>query len=289
MAPLVIYHGHCRDGFCSAWVASRFLEDAEFFAADYGTEPPLNLIAGRDVYVLDFCYPREDMDTIAGLAMRLVVLDHHKTAQEALRDFQCDDVRVIFDMERSGAGITWDWFSERTDQTRGAPRPWLVDYVEDRDLWRFKLRDSEMVNAFVSTLSFEFHSWSYALNLGLDEAVSRGAICQHKTRQYIREVLAANAQLVEFDGETVPLVNAPQVDISELVRELLDQTDDAPFALGFWQRGDGKFAYSLRSNEGFDVSEVAKRYGGGGHAQAAGFVSDEILHRHLRRATLESR
>ena len=452
MTPLVIYHGHCRDGFCSAWVASRFLEDAEFFAADYGDPPPMDRIEGspRDVYVLDFSYPRAELIEIAKRAKSLVLLDHHRTAQQDLQSLQSEMARIcaiplpdgsvayidkedavnirpyswsksghggamayagggrenpksvymhrlimgaeegmlvdhvnrnpldnrranlrhatkqqnaanmdrgskfkgvtesrgklraqitvdgqnrylgtfdtpedaaraydsaareafgqyallnfgstidlvppnmtiVFDMERSGAGITWDWFrAEPRWRELDSERPWLVNYVEDRDLWRFKLQESEAVNAYVSTLPFEFAAWNEASEIWPDQAIKWGDICLAKTRQYIREVLAANAQLVEFDGETVPLVNAPQVDISELVRELLDQTDDAPFALGFWQRGDGKFAYSLRSNEGFDVSEVAKRYGGGGHAQAAGFQADEILHRHVRRATLES-
>jgi phosphoesterase RecJ-like protein len=30
--------------------------------------------------------------------------------------------------------------------------------------------------------------------------------------------------------------------------------------------------FGLRSRNGFDVSEVAKKFGGGGHAAAAGFV-----------------
>ncbi len=296
MTPLVIYHGHCRDGFCSAWVASQILEDAEFFAANYGDPSPIGLVEGRDVYVLDFCYPREQMEAIALSAKSLVVLDHHKTAQEALAGFEHEfrfrsiDVTVVFDMERSGAGITWDWFrAEPRWRGLDPARPWLVDYVEDRDLWRFALPDSEIVNAYIAVLPFEFKAWNDALADGTLIAVSRGATCQEKMRQYIRETLAANAQLVEFDGEIVPLVNAPKVDISELVRELLDQTDDAPFAMGFSQANDGRFVYALRSKEGVDVSEVAKRHGGGGHAQAAGFVSEEIAHRHVRRATLESR
>lgn len=303
MTPLVIYHGHCRDGFCSAWVASQFLEDAEFFPADYGSDAPLNflgdpsirLIRDRDVYIVDFSYPRSDMTAIAAYAKSLTVLDHHRTAEADLEGFEAEsrelgrDVTVVFDMERSGAGITWDWLSQREKLVQYVTRPWLVNYVEDRDLWRFNYLDSEAVNAYIATLPFEFGEWNKASVLGLDEVTERGKICQTKTAQYIRETLAANAQLVDFAGEDVPLVNASPVDLSELVRELFDQTDDAPFAMGFSQAGDGRYHYSLRSNEDFDVSEVARRYGGGGHAQAAGFVSEEIVHRHLRRATLESR
>lgn len=37
---------------------------------------------------------------------------------------------------------------------------------------------------------------------------------------------------------------------------------------------DGKYRVSLRSNNDVDVSEIATLFGGGGHKQAAGFVSD---------------
>jgi nanoRNase/pAp phosphatase (c-di-AMP/oligoRNAs hydrolase) len=38
------------------------------------------------------------------------------------------------------------------------------------------------------------------------------------------------------------------------------------------------FAYSLRSIGDFDVSELAKRYGGGGHKNSAGFTSHGLVH-----------
>ena len=44
-----------------------------------------------------------------------------------------------------------------------------------------------------------------------------------------------------------------------------------------WWRGHGVFNYSLRSKGDFDVSELAKRHGGGGHKNAAGFQSPALL------------
>ena len=44
-----------------------------------------------------------------------------------------------------------------------------------------------------------------------------------------------------------------------------------PFAACYWDTLDGR-VFSLRStDEGLDVSAIASEYGGGGHAQAAGF------------------
>lgn len=47
---------------------------------------------------------------------------------------------------------------------------------------------------------------------------------------------------------------------------------ERPFGACYFDRQDGKRQWSLRSRDGgADVSEIAKRHGGGGHAQAAGF------------------
>ena len=41
--------------------------------------------------------------------------------------------------------------------------------------------------------------------------------------------------------------------------------------MGWFERGDGKIQFSLRSNGDIDVSAIAKIYNGGGHKNAAGF------------------
>ena len=83
--------------------------------------------------------------------------------------------------------------------------------------------------------------------------------------------MVEQARIIDFEGARVPIVNAPYINISELVGKL---AETAPFALGWFQRADGLYAYSLRSRgpDGVDVSEIAKKYGGGGHRNSAGFT-----------------
>jgi uncharacterized protein len=273
MKPLVIYHGGCRDGFCAAWVAWRLLRDtADYHPGYYGQPPPD--VTGRQVFVLDFSYPREVMDEMAGKAGSLLVLDHHQTAAAALAGAPY----AQFDMNRSGAGMAWD-------HMHGGERDTIVDYIEDRDLWRFKLPHSREINAYLSTLPFDFEEWSSVSTTCAQDTIEvadptltmrkLGAPVVAKTEQYVREV-AKNARRVTFHGHNVPIVNAPQVDISELLDMLANQPLVA-FALGWWQRSDGVFQYSLRSRGDFDVSVLAKRHGGGGHKNAAGFQSNRLL------------
>lgn len=275
MEPLVIYHGACRDGFCAAWAVRRhfaaaaavsldFAVTPDFHAGNYGQPPPDT--TDRDVIMVDFSYPAETMQEIAEKCSSLLVLDHHKTAEAALSGFSHPRAQVVFDMNRSGAGLAWDHFMP-------APRHWIVDYIEDRDLWRFKLPHSEEVNAYLSVIPFDFEAWSSAAEMSAADVVYAGQVVHRKTQNYVAEV-AKNARRVTFEGYDVPIVNAPQVDISELVGFLCN---GETFAMGWWQRSDGMFSYSLRSRGNFDVSALATKHGGGGHKNAAGFLSPTMI------------
>lgn len=266
--PLVIYHGGCRDGRAAAWCLWRRYPNAEFVGGVYGTPPPD--VIGRDVIIVDFSYSRDVMEQIARDCASLLVLDHHKTAQAALTMLEVPSdksVVVCFDMERSGAGMAWDYFFP------GQPRPWLIDYVEDRDLWRHKLPNGPAVNAYISTLPYDFEVWDRESRGYLDKAVEYGYIVENKIRQYVAET-AKSARRVVFEGHEVPCVNAPITDISELVGFL---SGGEVFAIGWHQGKDAVFRYSLRSRGDFDVSELAKKYGGGGHENSAGFSADRLL------------
>jgi oligoribonuclease NrnB/cAMP/cGMP phosphodiesterase (DHH superfamily) len=262
---LVVFHADCIDGFTSAWAAWRKFGDVdtEYMPARYGTPPPE--VRGREVLVVDFAYPREVMLRMAREAASLRVLDHHHTWQAALDGLPF----ATFDMQRSGAGLTWDVL-------HGGKRPWLVDYVEDRDLWRFKLPNSKAVNAWIGALTRDsFSVWEGLLLVGAEASAERGYAVLAYLDRYVSEMVA-QARLVEVAGHRVPMVNAPYISISELVGAL---SEGHPFAVGWFQRSDGQYVYSLRSRgpDGLDVSEIAKSFGGGGHRHAAGFTLRERL------------
>lgn len=282
--PLVIYHAGCKDGFCAAWVAYEALSSLdrtpELLPRSYGQDPPLEGIAGREIYILDFSWPRRMMERIIEAARTLVVLDHHKTAEADLKPLQGEldfstSHHILFDMNRSGAGMTWDWFRPVT------PRPWLVNYVEDRDIWKWALPDSRIVNAYIASLDYTLQDWEAASHLTVEQAFRFGEVLIKKANSY-------NAALIEHLGmlknpgsfTNIPIINAPTEGISELMESMLSKNPTAPYCLAWRVRKDGSVSVSLRSTEGraeaIDVSELAKMYGGGGHKHAAGFE----LHNH---------
>lgn len=144
---LCIYHDQCADGFCAAWLVRLALGEAsvEFLPAQYGDAPPE--VAGRHVLIVDFSYPAEVLVAMSKRASSIRVLDHHKTAEEACRGLPF----CTFDLEKSGARLTSEYLEKSTGQHTLLYRQWLVDYTEDRDLWRWQLQESREVNAALAS------------------------------------------------------------------------------------------------------------------------------------------
>jgi len=266
MKTLVIYHAGCWDGFCAAWVMRHAFPDAEFHAAHHGTPPPD--VAGRDVFVVDFSYKRPVMVALAAAAKSLTVLDHHKTAEADLAGLaeECNRLygvipNVLFKMDRSGGRLAWEWVHD-ADRS-----PWLVDYTEDRDLWRWALPHSREVNAALRSYPLDFATWDALADRDPLTLVAEGAAILRAERVVIDQHIR-HAREVEIGGHRVLCVNATTL-FSEIAGEL---AADRPFGACYFDRHDGKRVYSLRSRDGgVDVSEVAKSMGGGGHRNAAGY------------------
>lgn len=267
--PLVLYHANCWDGFCAAWAARNALGDIEAVPVLYGQPPPD--VGNREVYILDFSYPRAVMDSIAARSIKLTVLDHHKTAAEALDGF-CGpdgDAVVIFDMNKSGGRLTWEFFHPDITDSRV---PWLVEYTEDRDLWRHALVWSREVNAALRSYPLDFGVWDELAKRPVSTLLLEGEAIRRIEQQMVQQHVK-NARLTSFDGtHTIPVVNATVL-FSEIAGEL---AKGFPFGACYFDRADGKRQWSLRSDDlGLDVSEIAKAHGGGGHVHAAGF--EEVI------------
>lgn len=280
---LCIYHGNCDDGFGAAWAVRANLARVDFVAGQYGREPPE--VTGRDVILVDFSYKRPVLDQMAGTARSILVLDHHKTAQEDLSglspvidrvDWQGQaegGVRLMaqFDMQRSGAGIAWDFFSG------GRPRPQFINYLEDRDLWLKRLEGSDEFTIALRSYKQEFEVWDWLIERGTGPLIQEGRSIQRYYRLRVEE-LKRGAYRSEIAGTPCMACNAPYFAASEVAGEL-SATDGVAFGLCYFEGNTGEYFYSLRSRGDFDVSEVAKTFGGGGHKNSAGFKSPYPVHR----------
>lgn len=281
--------------------------------ADFLERVPLDCSVGeRDVYILDFSLPKVVMDWLFGHASRVVWLDHHKTAfemwcggldsvlvkdgkfeeREAVPDEDAN--HIILDNNRSGAYLAWDYF-RRTEV------PLLFLHIDDYDRWQFKIEGTKAFHAALRSYqpwSFwqwkaEFHSASpYGTMQEMDNyfhLITAGEAILRAQEQHVQSVLrnaTRKCRILRTEpkagGEhweasilidaTGLAANAPAHLSSELGHQLANQS--GTFGLVWFQDVSGKIRCSLRSNGDYDVSAIAKAFGGGGHRNAAGFSTD---------------
>lgn len=260
---LCIYHGNCVDGFAAAWVVRRAFgeECVEFVPGVYQTPPPD--VTDREVVLVDFSYKRSVLLEMAAKARSILIIDHHKTAEEDLQDLP-SNVTTIFDMDHSGCKLAWKHYF---------PKEWpplLLDFIEDRDLWKFEFEASRNINAALFSYPYNFTIWDdlmedYTTNRLREEGVA----ITRKHEKDIAELLTVATREMNIGGHRVPVANLPYTMASEAGHILAKRK---PFAATYWDGPDGRH-FSLRSDDeqGLDVSEIARHYGGGGHRNAAGF------------------
>ena len=275
---LCIYHGNCADGFGSAWVVRKYFRDVlhepiDFYAGVYQNPPPD--VLGRVVYMVDFSYKADVLTMMAMQASRINVIDHHKTAEAELVSIKyVPKIYAVFDMEKSGAGLTWDTLFP--DQ----PRPELINYIEDRDLWKFKLDKSREVSAALFSYPYDFDIWDDLMTRDILHIASEGVVIDRKHFKDIEELLNVVVRPMVIGGYTVPVANLPYTMGSDSGHILCNwdfRGAKPPFAAYYYDTPEGR-NFGMRSIEGgADVSEIAKKYGGGGHKHAAGFGESPSL------------
>ncbi len=260
MKTICIYHANCTDGFTAAWVVRRALGEIVFHEGRYGSPPP-NVNDCR-VILVDFSYPREILKGLAMAADSVLVLDHHKTAQADLEGFSAPNTEIIFDMNRSGAGLAWDYFFP------AMPRPDFVDAVEDRDLWRFDLDGTREIVAAISSHEQDFETWDTFENADISKLRHEGSVLDRAHLKIVRQEIGITKRRAMIGGHDVPMANVPVWHASD-TGNIMAQGE--PFAVTYCDTARDRL-FSLRSTDaGLDVGEVAKLYGGGGHRNSAGF------------------
>ena len=254
----VIYHADCTDGFGAAYAAWKLLGNrAEYHACKHGHEPPH--VKGKNVVILDFSFNNETTKSMIEAADDLLVIDHHKSAMVELHDIS----NTQFDMTKSGAMLSWEFFHP------GKEPPKFIQYIQDRDLWKWELPYSKEFSAAFDMVPFEFEDFEkFEDDSVFDDAVKRGSYILAYSKTVIKKV-CDKAAMRKMDGMDVMVVNSSHW-MSEIGAKLAPDCDFA--MIWYYDHEDRITKVSLRSfHDTIDVSEIAKKHGGGGHRKASGF------------------
>lgn len=294
---LVIYHDNCADGFASYMIAKAiFGERAEYVPCNYNSykiktyDSTCSLeYKGKDVflnarelvYIVDFSFKRKELNLIADTTTQsIIVLDHHKTARAELMESDENGywhkhlelhskIEVLFDMSRSGCHLMWDRHNDHDN-----PMPTFVHLIGLRDVWQHKgtsyERAAEAMNMYIGLIGYNAEAWEklWSEEFVHHEALPKGFAILDFFNQKVKEATEHAMTITLIGGIKYAVVNAPYWMASELGNKLAESAD---YAVIWSYANDRSVIASLRSiGTKCDVSAIAKRYNGGGHANAAG-------------------
>ncbi|XP_002891746.2 uncharacterized protein LOC9327808 isoform X1 [Arabidopsis lyrata subsp. lyrata] len=308
----VLYHYPCHDGVFAALAAHLYFSAKSipslFFPNTVYSPITINQLPLQEIshlYLLDFTGPPGFVYQVSPKVDNVVILDHHKTAIESLGDVSltCKNVTSLLDIERSGATIAFDYFTQKlVEECRGSCKEMddfkrmrrVFEYIEDADIWKWELPESKAFNSGILDLKIEYDFnqnqslFDQLLSLDHESVINRGKQSLSKKHKRIHEALEQSYEIVLGGDEEFGRCLAVNADeIAELRSELGNQLAAKSKNLNL--RGVGAVVYrvpelgdenklkiSLRSVAEEDTTPVSQRFGGGGHKNASSFLLNSM-------------
>lgn len=288
---LVVHHGDCIDGLSSAWVFDRkwgggiaYLPYIHHRRAEGEASITDALAQGDTLYFVDVAPEKDFLDRLMqdGKAESIHVIDHHKTAAEALSGYvaPASGTRLTLTLDPARpacARMVW----EHAMGDAAAPAYFAVldkmdrgdGLVSDADFAAAALVDSYGVGSMDVCAQLSA--------LALQDMVAQGGIllAEQKSNLESMEGAIMNAQMKGAGDVLFPVVNASVRNFGRAIDpwlRALAAKANAPAAFAWHVQGNGAVSMSVRTREGFDASTIARDLcaqasgvTGGGHPTAA--------------------
>lgn len=275
---IVFYHEHCLDGFASAYVAwKKFKNKAEYIPLSYNASGEdilkdrkikISDLKDKEIYFIDFCLNEDEIEKVAKVAKKLVVIDHHIGKEELVKSLP----NSVFRNGVSGSYLVSEYFFPK-DKI-----PKLIKYISIGDTWTWGQEkfEKEILN-YINTLDFDFKTFQKSEKDLEDknkflEAKKIGEILQKIKERQIKNQ-TEYAKIIEWEGYRVAILNSTT--LSSEIGNYLCSNSKVDFAM-IYRFSDKEMRFSLRGLGKVDLSKLSKKYGGGGHFNASGFsIKDE--------------
>ena len=240
-----------------------------YIPVSHGSPLPEGL-EDKEIWIADFSYSRDILLDLKEKNRSLTVIDHHLTAEEALKDLSF----CHFDMSHCGSVLSWHYCNGPDQEP-----PLLLKYIEDRDLWKWKMPFAKEIAAVINGSDYSLQLWNDLSdrledNQKFSETLAEGSIIIRQDQRKIKEIFAKRHTLSILGGEA-PAVNSPiyQSELAHMVAE----DAGAKYGLAYYFDGTG-YVFSIRTGKerDFDVSKIAVQFGGGGHKTASGFKVTDL-------------
>ncbi len=254
---------------------------------------PEELIREKNVVIVDFSYKRDVIKEMCRNATLVYILDHHETARRELEGLEkeFDNFGYIFDLDRSGAQIAWDWCYP------DIPRPWFIEIIADRDLWKWEIPNAKEIGK--ALYHFEWYNWEKMEELTnnlkdtpalIKKFTEQGRILLDIDTKDISYAVGTS-KLCEFQGHRIRLSTCHPSLRSEVGNAAANMYDCDFAATWRYDVSTDQWWISLRGSKNccIQLNQITEKFGGGGHPKACGFTIHGVDSNEWRRADTEKR
>lgn len=280
---VAITHDRCMDGNGAKYaIWKKFGDKPLYLRGQYGRPLP-EFEKDLDTLVIfaDFSVPsRSDLEALGEACGHVLILDHHQTAREALEGCNHPRVEVVFDMNKSGAVLAWEYLHPDKDV------PLLLEFVQDRDLWKFKFDETHAIHAALGTLKGKMKAWDhYSENCWfenteqyvspeLEHLLKIGDVLLERDKDAVAAQVPENVRVVDFMGYKAGFLNNGNL-VSEMGHAIYsDESLKVDIGVCWFVTKDNQVVLSMRSKQDsdIDVSRLCRTINssGGGHFHAGG-------------------
>ena len=265
-----LYHANCADGVAAAWVVDKALgDDVVSMPVSYNREPDYEFLEGKDLYIVDFSYPEDVLYKLEEITSSLVLIDHHVTAHNNLKNFKAkkSTTQILIDKNYCGATLVWKYFFDNEDY------PEHLRLIQDHDLWQHKFDDTFGFIEYIYHVGTNPGDYQKAVgDKTMDEIMAIGDILFESKMKRVRATVSrVSYESIEFEGKAylIPVANCPP-ELASIVGHELCKQRNAPFSITYYDVGKLR-NYSVRGTGKFNCAKFAESFGGGGHHNASGF------------------
>jgi hypothetical protein len=283
MKTIVIYHRSDFDGIFCREIAKHFLgetSDTHYIGWDYG-DPVPEVGQEDNLYILDL-----SVDPLMSHP-KLIWIDHHKSAIDkypaTIPGYRIDGV--------AACRLTWQWFYLHVERgtslscmpakdefvNRELIEPLAVRLAGEYDIWDKRDPDAELFQHGLRSRNLTTIWWAQMLRTDENDAIlellQSGLAIQHAKTQENEGIIKSYGFTLQWEGLTFLACNHARFN-SLLFTAGLKPEHDA--CLGFnWDGKNQHWRFSLYhapGREHHDLSQIAIKYGGGGHRGACGMA-----------------
>lgn len=293
MKTTVIYHRADYDGIFCREIARKFLPNAELIGWNFG-DPMIPFPKDGTVYVLDLS---PDCLIVPLDLKRVIWIDHHKTSIEKWTPHFCScDIPGYRIDGVAACRLAWQWFVKHNELPTSfhngvlsvkeefiehrVSEPLAVRLAGEYDVWDKRDPRAETFQYALRCSPIESEGWDHLLSS--DDGFTRellrdGEVAQRYAQATDTSICKSKTWLMDWEGLKFLCVNTARFNsLLFAARDVPETGHDA--LLGFCWTGKcwTVSLYHASHRKDLDLSEIAKKHGGGGHRGACGFTCNEL-------------